>query len=462
MQTYQGYVTKMRTTGNIKSRLGRSSYRREDGPSESNVYVGTKQFAIEQLTTTSHPGPPFKEGGAFWLKRLSFVRTMIPWSYQGGPYPSGGYITSFGYDSQVFPVSPYGRPLEIDAVSFQKQFDAGGFPSSDLTALGAQAWDRFNPLASQANLAQTLAELKREGLPKVPGIGDIRALADSLRRTNQGGVKFRPSKAAKRRGRDLSRLGGEYLNVVFGWRPLVSDLRALYDAWKNLDTSLAQIEKDNNKGIRRRGVVSKTTTVVNRESQAWYGNLSPPFRHSVDSGSPVGSTELTVIETQKVWFSARFRYNIPMADIASGEWKREATRNLFGLKVTPSVLWELMPWSWLIDWFFNVGNVLENLDPKTGDLYADYAYIMRHTERTKTVTTRSCSQVVEFPNVVARKKSYLFTEVETFETKERIAATPLGFGYTKTSPLTGKQWAILAALGLSRSNLSLPDSPPSA
>lgn len=112
-----------------------------------------------------------------------------------------------------------------------------------------------------------------------------------------------------------------------------------------------------------------------------------------------------------------------------------------GLSITPAVAWELIPWSWFIDYFLHVGDLLENLDHGVAsECAAKYAYLMNTSEM------RSEQQ-----NFAGFKHGAGISGVATISTvtKTRSVASPFGFGLT--GELNPGQLAILSALGLSRS-----------
>jgi len=121
--------------------------------------------------------------------------------------------------------------------------------------------------------------------------------------------------------------------------------------------------------------------------------------------------------------------------------------------VTPEVLWNLIPWSWAIDWFANVGDVMSNMSSNAvNNLVADYAFVMEssQTVRTETVTTSwtgvgSPGGFYYFPaGSASASVSY-----ETVQTKNRVAASPYGFG-VEFGSLSNYQLGVVAALGISR------------
>jgi hypothetical protein len=294
-----------------------------------------------------------------------------------------------------------------------------------LDVLGTTGWARLKPGKPGASVGQAIAEL-RDGTPTIPG-SQILGLK-RLAKKNRKRLEFHKN------------LGSEYLNIQFGWLPFLNDLREMYHTWNTLDQKLAQLKRDNGKPVRRRGKVSSTSnTTLYEESSNTY--MYPILTNEYYVPGSPGHRTVMRTETDSSWFSARFRYWIP--DIGTSQWTRRAKAALFGLNPSPSLLWEVLPWSWLIDWFSNTGDVLSNISTNAAEnLAADYAFIMSH---------HSISYMVEQKMPVAQHPYELSVNSELrYEAKQRSKANPYGFGLT-FDDLSGRQMLILSALGLSRS-----------
>jgi len=254
-------------------------------------------------------------------------------------------------------------------------------------------------------------------------------------------------------------LGSEYLNIEFGWKPFVQYLQKAYKLQQSINSKLAQLIRDNNKPVRRKVTlkreltneeVDNTIATLQGYPYPFYGEV---FDDSIDPTTSSFKCAKTRQTSEEIWAIGRSRYYIP--DVTDDQWSTKAKLALFGLNPTPSLLWQVMPWSWLIDWFSNVGDVIANLSSNgIADLTYDYAYLMRHRKKvTRWDAPLPGSRIDPFGNMNrtdwpgSRSLSTIVTE----EHKERIAATPFGFGL-QLSDLSVRQAAILAALGLSRSN----------
>lgn len=297
-------------------------------------------------------------------------------------------------------------------------------PTSDLTyteSLGPDAWMRFKPVKPVVGLGQAVAELR-----------DIKGLVFQ---------KLRFFKGAIQRFIEASRkAGGWYLAVQFGWRPMVSDLLSLLDSVRRLDRQIAELRDKNGKYQRKSGTLFDTTD----------------YTHTVASGGVVPwsvtnpVTEIYQTVNDRAWFKGVFRYYIPGLD--DPRWGNfNATRELWDLSITPELLWQLMPWSWLIDWASNVGSVISNLQSQIADqVVARYAYVM-HRRRTRTFLQGKGLITYQDESVYKPPKTrpVSCTQDIVQETKCRAEASPFGFGLDMTS-LSSYQLSILGALGMSR------------
>lgn len=309
--------------------------------------------------------------------------------------------------------------------------------------LGGTAIARVRPNKPVLDSLVTLGELKKDGLPTLIGSLALRS----------------------RTVRDLFRNGSkEYLNTAFGWGPLVSDLMALCKAVRESRARIEQFERDIDKLVRRRYQFPDQIETVQGLSKTLndsnYGlQVGTPLGASPDHFGirPAGQapTEITKT-TAKSWFSGGFRYGYLTAQEGLREIARfEAHANLLlGTRIDPEVLWNLAPWSWLTDWFFNFGDVLGNISAWTNnESVMQYGYIMRETIVEKEITYPLGLWYAHPTNSFTFQWRQVGTGPYTMTVrthrKMRAKASPFGFGLNP-SDFTSDQWAILGALGITR------------
>lgn len=288
----------------------------------------------------------------------------------------------------------------------------GGAELANLETHGPTAVARFKPGQPVVDLGQAVAEL-----------GDFPRL-----------FRFRLGQ--------FKDLGSNYLNVEFGWKPFLSDLRKLYHVERKITKRLLQLQRDNGRRIRRRGTVRKgTEKVLSDVTTSTYGAMTPILPTLYYAQTPQISVKSVI--TERIWFSGSFRYWIP--NVGTQEWVDSATSSLFGLDPTPSLLWEVLPFSWLVDWYSNIGDVLNNISSNAAEsLVMDRGYLMSGIEkRTEFKAEARLSVNKSHTSHVTVNPELHFIE----QVKLRAKASPFGFALTKAD-LNLRQLAILAALGL--------------
>jgi len=144
-----------------------------------------------------------------------------------------------------------------------------------------------------------------------------------------------------------------HLAYQFGWKPLFSDLMNLLN--------LADSIEDRKRLLMN--AMKKGGTRVNRSlgsfdlARASYGD---PFIWE----SPVANGPWTIAANvnwdgyEKAWYTARLSVN--PNSLPSGNLETIAARAVLGLNLSASTLWNMLPWSWLIDYFTNVGDMLNS------------------------------------------------------------------------------------------------------
>jgi len=309
---------------------------------------------------------------------------------------------------------------------------------------GHKAIADTSPTRPDVSLSAIIGEL-REGLPSIPGILLLKDRTSSLR------------KNVVQKG---NRVGREYLNIQFGLLPLISDIKDVISALEKATDRLAQYERDAGKGVRRRmsfPTKKITETFASNELSNQGSIRVMPTSDALRQSGPnttsdaLGfgwSSSLTMRYTERVWFSGSFTYFVPSGTKLFdnvGKYQHMVSR-LYGTDITVETLWQLSPWSWLVDWLFDLNASISSYQRIQDDsLVVNYGYLMATTSKVAVqdtiVTSYSKSQK---PSVLTCRST------SRTITKERVRSNPYGFSATTPDMLNGRQWSILAALGLSR------------
>jgi len=308
----------------------------------------------------------------------------------------------------------------------------------EVKRFGTQMIKQAIPTSPSVSLTRFVGELKKDGLPVLPLLSMQGTRKSSDRNPNQILDKA-----------NLQTVGGEYLNLVFGWQPVVSDLMGLMETVMSASTILEQYRRDSGKIVRRRiswpvQVSSSNQTLETSTGESLFFGYA---NHSEIANPGLGrrQVEETMRTTQRIWFSGAFTYYLDLGDGILSRLKRyeQYANKLLGTRLTASTAYDLTPFSWLVDWFGEIGDILSNAESLSSDgLVIRHGYLMRHTRSDRYLCT------VPPPGTPWSGRPF-YTNYRS-ERKERVRASPFGFGLNQ-SGFTGQQWAILAALGMSRS-----------
>lgn len=355
--------------------------------------LGTDCSEIENTTGHSYmPGGRWSGGGVWDL-----------WRNTQQCAPSTTFVSKTNSTNQIIGTARMGS-----AKSSTYPMNGYTHPSdSELNALGTTAIARTEPTNPSFDLSVFLGELRAEGVPNMPGHSVME--------------QTRLAKSA----------GSEYLNIEFGWLPLV---RGLNDFAKTVEKS---------DDITRS--YQEHANTVSKRSYEWpldeESHAEPVSFSSVPaSGGTFQGGGRYQHRSQKKWFEVEYIYYLPTGTSINDKLRRYASyaRKLYGLDLSPEVVWNLAPWSWAADWFGNVGDVMHNISALgTDGLVIRNGYIMCHT-RKEIIDSGTNSLSHEF-----------MVKTTVSERKTRRMSTPFGFGLTYDG-LTLSQKAVMAALGLSR------------
>lgn len=304
------------------------------------------------------------------------------------------------------------------------EYSGFSVPSSDskyLDVYGANAIHAVDPTNPNAQAGVALGEIVLDKRVSLPGISTWR------RRTEL-------AKAA----------GAEYLSAQFGWLPLVSDMKNTAQSIKDGNTIMENYRSNAGKNEHREfefpPIEEHSSSNIANTSHAEYSVTTSLSAFEQNTPSDI---RVETHKTTRRWFSGSFTYTPPEPG-SVGRCLGIGTEadKLFGLTLTPDVVWNLTPWSWAVDWFSNAGTVISNYTSfGLAGLVMRYGYIMEETT-IKTSYSMSKAGLTGYNGPVP---STIVTQV----TKRRRPANPFGFGVSWEG-LSPTQLAITAALGITR------------
>lgn len=300
--------------------------------------------------------------------------------------------------------------------------DIGSDPDA-LEEVGATAIARCEPTNPLAQGSVAAGEMFGEhGIPSIPIIHTF-----------------------KKRAQILKQAGSEFLNVGFGWLPLVNDVKSLSHGVVNFDQLMQKYENQSGKPHRAHYEFPPETNVTENvsDNQRILIGFGEGLGFSHDTGER-GQVLARLVTTRRRSFSGSFTYYLP-TDYESRRGTKAhiaSAKKILGVELTPETLWNLAPWTWAADWVSNAGDVVHNASAfASNGLVMHYGYM---TERTSSVLTvqhvgpTGSSLVGNVPPMSFHR-----------ETHRRIRANPYGFGVSWDGLSTFQQ-AVLVSLGLSR------------
>jgi len=278
--------------------------------------------------------------------------------YSGSWYYSGTHSDPlFGYSS-----THYGEPDNPTKGLFgmyNPEFDTEG--------------DDF--ITDPSNLAQLLDSGYKAMMPEIKAelssinslyeLKDIASLRSTL--TNIRSLPKLLLKSGAKRLREILRSGSDaYLQWSFNISPLVSDISGIYAALDSYERKLNALITRSAKKQRRHYTRTLTEMPHEVSKSANYGLGAPQLVYPSVSG-------LNYMSRQAIQASSKFHmmieYNFRYSQYQLEHARVLALLDAFGVNLNPSIIWNALPWSFVIDWVIGVNRWLEqftvqNMEPQ--------------------------------------------------------------------------------------------------
>lgn len=221
----------------------------------------------------------------------------------------------------------------------------------------------------------------------------------------------------------LKKIASNNLRYQFGIAPLVSDLVKLTRFQDQVDRRIKEIN-------RLHGLTGLRKTMTLDSLSA-----SDKILKSIQTNFTIIRETYDVKTTKTIRAHTRWSPTSKISDRSSPEMRALAKRAVLGLTLDFATAWEAMPFSWLIDWCSNIGNLLKanrNIIPAK----LDSVTLMRHTRTTYVGKGGDYRGTMVSPSTIL---------IET-KRRDREVLTP-----TAHFPfLSGNQMGILASLAITR------------
>lgn len=247
-------------------------------------------------------------------------------------------------------------------------------------------------------------------------------------------------------------------NLLMQWvlRPMVSDLLKMWRFTDAVDQRLKWLfDLREGKTLRRRKLLSQRSETVGPTNVVLHSE-----------GTIINGTR-SVLYTEKVWGTAHWKVlpavvhpgyesrhkglsikkalmrrhlnQLGYNSLLQKAWDGATGTTAHGLLATA---WELTPWSWFIDWFSNVGDIISATNNLFGLTWSNLALMRQTSSRSSyTVTMPLADSWVTFD-----KNAFHY---ESWARKERYPVVPFNpFPLPSLPFINGRKWSILASLAI--------------
>jgi hypothetical protein len=212
---------------------------------------------------------------------------------------------------------------------------------------GNPSWLPYPPWAGEDYFATLLAEVTNPSRPHVSlpvSIAEMRDIPQLMR--TYGETLIKPPKVGI-----AKKLAEHNLAFQFGLKPLVRDLARVFDIHDKVERRVAEIKAlESGDGFKRNATLSDFKDTTTTAGLNFDGSI----------GMSTKGTQ-TIESARKVWGSIRWKPSyygkLPHGNAEQVKLARRLVLGLHYSQITQNV-WNSLPWTWLVDWFYDVGSFL--------------------------------------------------------------------------------------------------------
>ncbi len=316
-----------------------------------NVTTYSDQPLLSETSkdTTAKDRPEGSDMGEFSMWRAqahSTPRSMYNWSWQTGWYdddPSYVLYTRENVWHRQFGSAAYITDSTNLAIRDSVQDKALSLMKDNVLSM----YQTCNSQRRATTLFRSIAELKdlpRAVLQLQQSILHLRALSDTLQIPSTILRKIHLSKTVVK---DIPK---EYLSYSFGWSQTFKDVRDLLLAPERISKRINFLIRRNGKATTYR--TQKSISVLDTTTSGFsYEQFQPEY--NVSSSSNIKTEHLL-----KMVINATFEFpSVDSPKLHEKEFFRQ-----IGVVPTPVDIYNLVPWTWLVDWFTGFGKYLEIIE----------------------------------------------------------------------------------------------------
>jgi hypothetical protein len=237
----------------------------------------------------------------------------------------------------------------------------------------------------------------------------------------------------------LKSISGGYLNWQFGWKPMIADIKKLLSSVKDARKRIAELKKLNHK-----------STTLHRSYEIDMSNdvLQPAKRgqNCTMNVSSLYSNPFTRVSACKCKVTVTVEVYYDLSDLDRQDAFLQTMLTQLGFMNSPKVIWNAIPFSWLLEYFVNLDRVFDSFDNHP---FAGTIAVRNSATTIKMDATVECGDwLTDDVNKIISNDWVGFRGVSTtfVERYDRRMGIDLGADIYLDDSLSGSQLAILAAL----------------
>jgi hypothetical protein len=365
-----------------------------DGPVVANPtgdYVSTLELSAQEVipdtledTTKrtrligSETGELRKFSGVIYSppRLVSYNYSFEQYSSESMP-PQDYPRVSNSYESLTYESSPTGATLSkstSDAIKNTEEQLALAYMQEYALPMykglhpGARTYTGFRNLVELRDLPRSISSLRDTAR-------NLMKLETSLKMSSSLSKKLRSSRPL------VDDIPKQYLSYHFGWKLLVKDAFDLMAAPSKISKRINFLLRRNGKPTTVRS--SRKFLLAETGVSGFEYNYMPQERGPVEQSSRIDrEMELRMV--------LNFTFRFP--DVNVPEFIGKLYRHQLGLNPRPIDIYNLVPWTWLIDWYTGLGNYLEVIDiVSTDDTLINWGFLTCETKGKLTSEIRTKS-----------------------------------------------------------------------
>jgi len=221
---------------------------------------------------------------------------------------------------------------------------AGYLSTTDLSSLRSSETAALNTLVSKNGM-----RLLSSALPNKREMNLLRSLVElrDLPKTIKQSIEFFSNSHLW--DKPISKIANDYVNLEFGIKPILDDIKKLLELPRTLPARVAALQAR----------YLKDTTYHSGFSIIEHGGSTAfkiPYHPTYETNLSIGTKNV-----RKIQLRATVNANVRFPDMLVGLPPEFAWIRIMGLDPTLSDVYKLIPWTWLVDWFWDFGDYLSTV-----------------------------------------------------------------------------------------------------